>query len=85
MAIVDIHGKKVHVEDDSASAHYAADYLKKLDPSEAKNFFHTAAADRFSHFETPTHADITNQSLHHNMTLEHNADGTYNLRKRTHH
>jgi len=85
MAIVEIHGKKVHVDDDSSSAHYAADYLKKLDKSEAHNFFSTASHNRISHFETPSHSDIKNQSLHHNMTLEHNNDGTYNLRKRTHH
>ncbi|MEK7588405.1 MAG: hypothetical protein AAB438_01155 [Patescibacteria group bacterium] len=83
MAIIEIHGKKVHVDDDSKSAKHAADYLNKLDSSEAKNFFHTAATDRFSHFETPRHVSDTN--LHHDMTLEHKDDGTYSLRKRTHH
>ena len=80
MPIIDIHGKKVHVDEGSDSAKYAAEYLEKLDGSEAKSFFETAARDKYSHFETPHHS--TNTDLHHNMTLEHNNDGSYYLRKR---
>ena len=81
MPIIDIHGQKVHIDEGSNSAKYAADYLGGLDKSEAKNFFETAHNDKYAHFETPHHESNTN--LHHNMTLEHHMDGTYSLRKRT--
>ena len=80
MPIVEIHGQKVHIDSDSHSAKYAADYLDKLDKGEADNFFEKARNDNYSHFETPKHE--TNKDLHHNMTLEHGDDGVYYLRKR---
>ena len=83
MAIIEIHGKQVHIDDHSESAKYAAKYLENLDHGEAKNYFKTASTDRYSHFETPRHG--TNSTLQHDMTLEHRGDGTYALRKRTLH
>ena len=77
---ININGKIVHVEENSPSAKYAAEYLQKLDPSETKNFFQTAAEDGYSHFEASEHYD--DRHLEHNMTLEHRSDGSYYLRKR---
>ncbi len=85
MPIVDIHGKKVHIKEGSQSAHHAVEYLKKLDESEAHNYFHMASTNKYSHFETPRHADTIKAGIEHDMTLEHQNDGTYLLRKRTQH
>jgi hypothetical protein len=85
MSTIDIHGKKVHIDDESRSVKHAVDYLNKLDKGEAHNFFHTASTERFSHFETPRHTDTVKAGIEHDMTLEHNNDGTYTLRKKSKH
>jgi hypothetical protein len=77
---ININGETVHVEHDSSSADYAVKYLQKLDPSETKNFFKTAAENGYSHFECAEHYE--DRHLEHNMTLEHRGDGSYYLRKR---
>ena len=77
---IDIHGKTVHIEENSPSAKYAAQYLEKLDPSEASNFFKTASEEGYSHFEAAEHYE--DRHLVHDMTLEHKSDGSYYLRKR---
>lgn len=85
MPIIDIHGKKVNVEEDSHSAHVAAEFLKK-NSDNAKAFFdETHRADNvnhIAHFEIPhtnEHTDIS-----HKFTLIKNSDGTYDLRKQHH-
>lgn len=80
MPTIDIHGKQVHIDGDSHSAKSAAEYLQKLDKSEAHNFFETASNHGFSHLEVPHHYE--NRNIEHDMTLEHRGDGTYYLRKR---
>lgn len=77
---ININGKIVHIEENSLSAKYAAQYLQNLDPSETKTFFQTAAENGYSHFEAAEH--YKDRHLEHNMTLEHRSDGSYFLRKR---
>jgi hypothetical protein len=84
MPIIDIHGRKVHIEEDSHSGHVAAEFLAKH-PDNAQAFFDETHRDKtngVAHFEIPhstEHPDIS-----HKFTLIHNGDGTYNLRKQHH-
>ena len=82
METIDVHGMKEHIEGESDSAKYGAHYLSKLGSDEAKIFFDAArrnTSEGTSHFETPhdEHSYIT-----HHLTLAHNDDGTFTLRKR---
>ncbi len=81
---IDVHGKKVHVKSISDSARHAAKYLQDLEKDEAHNYFEVAKLHGSSHFETPRHThDRLDNLLHHDMTLIHNPDGSYDLRKRS--
>jgi hypothetical protein len=83
MQTIDIHGIKVEIDPESDSAKYAADYLNKLSADEAKVFFDAAKRDEINgvaHFETPHDGP---SDISHHLTLIHNNDGTYLLRRRT--
>ncbi len=83
METIDVHGMQVKIDGDSDSAKYGTEYLNKLSSDEAKVFFDAAKRDETnhaSHFETP-HSEHSNSS--HHLTLIHNDDGTYLLRRRT--
>jgi len=83
MPIIDLLGKQVHIEEDSHSAHVAADFLSQH-ADNAHAFFEEADRNRttgVAHFEIPhssEHVDIS-----HHFTLINNGDGTYKLRTRT--
>lgn len=84
MQTIDIHGMKVQIDPESNSAKYAVDYLNKLSSEESEVFFEAAKRDlvnHVSHFETPH--DGEHHDISHHLTLIHNSDGTYQLRKRT--
>ena len=84
METIDVHGMQVKIESGSESAKYGASYLNKLSGDEAKVFFEAAKRDLVSgvsHFETPHDGEHNNIS--HHLTLIHNDDGSYTLRKRT--
>ena len=83
MQTIDIHGNTVKINEDSDSARYAVEYLNKLSDGEAEVFFDAAKRDlinHLSHFETPH--DGEHHNLTHHMTLIHNSDGSYELRKK---
>lgn len=80
---MDIHGFKVQIDPESDSAKYGAEYLSKLSADEAEVFFEAAKRDLVngvSHFETPH--DGEHHDVSHHLTLIHNGDGTYLLRRR---
>ena len=82
MPIININGKQVHIDDDSHSAHVAAEFLSEH-PDNANAFFDEAKRDLVNgvaHFELPHTAEHTDIS--HHFTLIHHTDGTYDLRKR---
>ncbi len=82
MPIIEIHGKKVEIPDESHSAHVAADFLSKYKDT-AEAIFDKARHDRINgitHFEMPHSTEHINTS--HHFTLIHKSDGTYELRKR---
>jgi len=84
METIDIHGEKVKIEHGSESAKYGTEYLNELSKDEAEVFFDAAkrnTTSNSSHFETPHNGEHNNIS--HHLTLVHNDDGTYTLRKRT--
>ncbi len=80
---MDIHGMQVQIDGESDSAKYAADYLNKLSSEESSVFFEAAKRDLVNHvchFETPH--DGEHHDVSHHLTLIHNSDGSYLLRKR---
>lgn len=83
MQPIDIHGMKVHVEDDH-SAKLAAEFLKK-NPDAAQAYFHEAKRidgdAGIAHFETPH--DGEHHGASHHFTLVHTGSGEYELRRRT--
>ncbi len=83
MQTIDIHGNKVQIDGSSDSAKYAAEYLNNLSGEEANVFFEAAKRDlvnHVSHFETPH--DGEHHDISHHLTLIHNSDGSYLLRRR---
>lgn len=85
MAEVEIHGFKVKYDEGSHTARNAVRHLtEKIDREEAKVFFDAARRDLInhkSHFEVRDHE----RNIDTNLTLIHEGDGTYHLRKRLHH
>jgi len=85
MAILDIHGKKVHIEDEhSDSLKHAVHYLEK-NSENAHAFFDEAHRNHVSgvaHFNTTKPSGYQGATK---FTLIHNGDGTYTLRKKEHH
>ncbi|OGI72116.1 hypothetical protein A3C60_02520 [Candidatus Nomurabacteria bacterium RIFCSPHIGHO2_02_FULL_37_45] len=85
MPIIEIHGKKVHIDGDSHSAKHAANYLKEYKEN-AEDIFQAARHDRINgvtHFETHRPAGYHGST---EFTVIHNRDnGEYELRKKTHH
>ena len=86
MPTIDIHGKQVHVEEGSQSAHFAAEYLKN-NPENAEAFFdeahlHYKAGGGFTHFVVPKTNSYKDVGVVHHMSLLHNLDGSYTLKKR---
>lgn len=82
---VDIHGHKVRYDDDSETAKNAIRHLtKSLDSSEAKVFFDEAKRNLHEH---TAHFEVRNHEMNRddNLTLVHEGDGGYHLRKRKHH
>jgi len=82
MPIIDIHGKKVHIEEDSHSVKHAAQYLTDH-ADNARAFFdeaHRNITSGVAHFEIP---GVGGYNGSHHFTMLHNGDGTYTLRKRT--
>lgn len=81
---IDIHGHRVKYDDDSDTAKNAVHYLtEKLDQSEAKVFFDEAKNNMTEH---KAHFEVRNYERNRddNLTLVHESDGTYHLRKREH-
>jgi hypothetical protein len=84
MPIVEIHGKKVHVEEGSHSALHALKYLQH-NVDNAKAIFEAAHHDHIngvSHFETNNPAGYHGSTK---FTLVHTGNGEYTLRKKEHH
>ena len=85
MPIVDIHGKKVHISENSDSAEFAVNYLKEY-PDNAEDIFQAARHDRINgvtHFETHRPGGYHGST---EFTLIHDKnDGTYQLRKKGQH
>lgn len=85
MAEIDIHGYKVKYDEDSHTLKNAVHFLKdKLDKSEAEVFFDDARRDTVNH---KAHLEVRNHEKNRddNLTLVHEDDGSYLLRKREHH
>lgn len=82
---VDIHGFKVKLEDkNSSTLKSAVHHLKdKLDKSEAGIYFHAASRDLLNH---KAHFEVRDHTKHvdRNVTLIHEKDGSYTLKKRHH-
>ena len=81
---IDIHGHKVRYDDDSETVKRGIHYLKaKIDKEEAKVFFDDARRDHANH---TAHFEVHDYhgDRQHDMTLVHNSDGSYHLRKRLH-
>ena len=84
MPIIEIEGKKVHVEDGSESAKVAAEYLNK-NPDNAKALFdeaHRNHSTGIAHYEIPNMHSDKDLGITHHVTMIHNGDGTYTLQKR---
>lgn len=84
MPIIDLLGKKVHVEEGSHSAQVAADYLAK-NPDNAKALMdeaHRNHATGVAHYVVPNMHTGQDSSITHHITMIHNGDGTYTLQKR---
>ena len=84
MQTLDVHGLKVQIDEDSDTVKYGVEYLKKLSGDEAKVFFDAAKRDLVngvSHLETPH--DGQHNDIGHHLTIIHNSDGSYLLRRRT--
>ncbi len=82
---IEIHGHKVKYDEESESAKRGVHYLKdKINREEARVFFDDAKRDRTnhtSHFEVHDH----HGDGQHDLTLVHENDGSFHLRKRLHH
>lgn len=81
---IDVHGHKVRYDDDSETARNAIHHLAKgLDSSEAKVFFDEAKNNIHEHI---AHLEVRNdvRNRNDNLTLVHESDGSYHLRKREH-
>lgn len=84
MAEIEIHGHKVNFDDNSHTLKEAIKHLdKKLDSSEAKIYFDAAKRDLVNH---KAHFEIRDHEKHEdrNVTLIHNSDGSFTLKKRHH-
>jgi seryl-tRNA(Sec) selenium transferase len=86
MSIVEIHGKKVHIEDNSHSAHFAAKYLTE-NKDNADDLFKAANAayrnnETGAHFTVPQAHTSEDQGVIHHVTMIEHSDGTYTLQKR---
>jgi hypothetical protein len=84
MPIVEIDGKKVHVEEGSESAKVAAEYLSK-NPDNARALFdeaHRNHSTGIAHWELPNMHSDKDLGIAHHVTMIHNGDGTYTLQKR---
>ena len=85
MPIIDIHGKKVHVEDEHhESLGHAIKWLGEH-KSDAENAFEAA---HHNHTTGLAHFDTNKPAGYHGtdkFSLLHNSDGTYTLRKKEHH
>ncbi len=81
---VDIHGFKVKYDGDSQMLQNAVHHLtSKLDTAEAKIFFDGAKRNLDSH---TAHLEIHNPTKNRedDLTLVHESDGSYHLKKREH-
>ena len=79
---IDLFGFKVKYDDSSTSAHKALAFLKETGESGAKAFFDEArrnTTEHIAHFKV--HSHDSNDEYH--LTLKHEDDGTYHLRKST--
>lgn len=82
---VDVHGFKVKYDDSSQTLNNAIHYLAdKIDKDEAEVFFDTARHDLVNH---KAHLEVHNfeKNRDDNLTLVHENDGSYHLRKREDH
>ncbi len=89
MPIIDIHGHKVHVDHDSHSANFAAEYFKK-NPDNARAIFAEAKINSLrngtgAHYEVPKSHTTEDRGVIHHVSVIHNSDGTYTLQKRHSH
>jgi len=82
--IVDINGHQVRYDDSSDTLGRAIHHLKdKLGKEEAEVFFHTARHNdehHKAHIEIPNHHESDRAD---NLTLVHEGDKKYHLRKRS--
>lgn len=85
MPIIDLLGKKVHIEEGSHSARVAAEYLEK-NHDNAKALFDEAHKNSFAggvaHYEIPNMHSSKDLGITHHITMIHNGDGSYTLQKR---
>lgn len=86
MPIIDIHGKKVHIDDDAHSAHFAAKYLIE-NPENAKAIFDEANKayrnnEAGANWVVPKAHTNEDLGVVHHSTLTEHSDGTYSLKKR---
>ncbi len=85
MPIIEIHGKKVHVDDEhDHSIKHAIHYLEQH-PENAHAFFkeaHDNHTTGVAHFDATKPAGYNG---HTRFTLVHNSDGTYKMHPHEHH
>lgn len=82
MTNTNIHGFNVDYDETSHTLNLAVHYLaEKLDESEAKAFFDEARRDLINH---KAHFEIRDpeNGRDHELTLIHDSDGSYHLRKK---
>jgi hypothetical protein len=83
MPIIEIQGKKVHIEEGSNSAEHAVDFLNKH-PDDAKAFFEASHHDHVNgvaHFDTNRPAGYNGST---EFTIIHTGHDEYELRKKEH-
>ena len=88
MPIIDIHGKKVHIPEDSHSAKFAADFLAR-NPENAKAFFDEAKLNSISgNKDGRMHFKIDHRPVGYHgeddFTLVHVGHDEYKLHKKSH-
>ncbi len=81
MSVVEIQGKKVHIDDGSDSVRHAVKYLEEY-PDNAKDIFEAAHHD---HVNGVTHFTLPEKPGYHgshHFTLKHHSNGEYDLYKK---
>ncbi len=82
MTNTNIHGFNVEYDESSHTLNVAVHYLaEKLDKSEAEVFFDVARRDLINH---KAHFEVRDpeNGLNHDLTLIHDGDNNYHLRKK---